>query len=157
MAKASDDFALKRSANPYVALFIILSGVVLLQLYVLIKTHDWRPLAAAGVAWAFFAWIVFVGTRYRISWSHGKVTQRAFGKKDVVISAGEITAIKQETSGFSTLVRFNRPFRRITIYSDNDFIDVSLKHFAAQDVRDLIRRIEALRPDLATSQERKEA
>jgi hypothetical protein len=45
-----------------------------------------------------------------------------------------------------------RPFRRIAVYaqhgSSTKFIDVSLKHFAADDIRKLMRVIHEQRPDL---------
>jgi len=46
-----------------------------------------------------------------------------------------------------------RPFRRITIYAEGaeitKFIDVSLKHFVAEDIRKLMRKIHDNRPDLS--------
>jgi hypothetical protein len=49
-------------------------------------------------------------------------------------------------------VSLRRPFRRLAIYSEHGssikFIDVSLKHFAADDVRKLMRVIHEQRPDL---------
>jgi hypothetical protein len=145
----SDVFILRRSINPYVGLFMIFFCVTVLVLVVSITTHDLKGLVAIAVGWLFFALIVFIGTRYRITWSDEELVQRALGKKDVIIATKDITAIKRETSDAGTLFRFNRPFRRITVYSDSDFIDVSLKHFAAQDVRDLMQRLKAARPDLA--------
>ena len=60
------------------------------------------------------------------------------------------------TSNFKkqdNLATFSRPMRRIVIYAKHadggKFIDVSLKHFVAADVRRLMKLIHERRPDLA--------
>lgn len=147
---ARDIFVLRRSFQPYIALTIILSGVTLLQLVISIKIHSWNPLVAASIIWLIFAGMVFIGTRYRILLKGSTIVQKAFGKPDVAIDVDEISAIKSETSSAGTLVRLRRPFRRITIYSwpNTNFIDVSLKHFLAEDVQTLMTKIRSHRPDL---------
>jgi hypothetical protein len=68
------------------------------------------------------------------------------------IKANEITNVVQETSDLQTLATFSTPMRRIAIYARHadggKFIDVSLKHFVAADVRRLMKAIHDRRPDL---------
>jgi len=149
-----DSFALRRSSGPYVGFTVILAGVTALLVFVSLKTSDWSPFGMSLVAWFFLAMIVYIGTRYRIFWRDGEIVQKASGRVDVSIRVEEITRVEQETSGVRTLLSFRRPFRRITIYAGElhnkgKFIDVSLKHFVADDVRRLVRVIQARRPALA--------
>jgi vacuolar-type H+-ATPase subunit C/Vma6 len=69
--------------------------------------------------------------------------------RDVILSMSEINQVRLEAE-LSLAMR--RPFRRIAIYSHHSkskkFIDVSLKHFAAEDIRELMRAIHGQRPDL---------
>ena len=149
--KHDELFMLRRSANPYLSLSMILFGVMILQLGLSIKVHSWKPLVAISIIWLWFAVVVFIGTRYRIFWKDGTIVQKAFGKSDVTIGVYEISDLRQETSNVGTLARFRRPFRRVTIYAEGPerkFIDVSLKHFLAEDVKRLMSIIEAHRPDL---------
>jgi hypothetical protein len=132
---------------------VILSGVMILLAYVSLKTRDWTPIASAQMVWPLFAVLVYIGTRYRIFWRDGAVVQRASGGADVSIKTGEITRVEQETSDVGTALAMRRPFRRIVIYAENPrgegkFIDVSLKHFVADDIRKLMRAIHTRRPDL---------
>jgi hypothetical protein len=127
----------------------ILLMVMVLQVFVSIKIHSWEPLVATGVIWVFFAAWAFIGTRYRIFLCDGKIVRQAFGKPDVVIALSDITDVKNEVSDVSTLVKLKRPLRRITVYGkDGKFIDISLKHFAAQDVDKLLDEIRVRRPEL---------
>jgi hypothetical protein len=146
-------FVLRRSVGPYVGFTVILVGVTGLMVFVSLKTRDWTPLEMMSVGWFFLAVIVYIGTRYRIFWRDGAVVQRASGRVDVSIKPDEITRVEQETSDVRTLFSFRRPFRRITIYAEKPrgegkYIDVSLKHFVADDVRKLMRAIHARRADL---------
>lgn len=149
----ADDFALRRGVGPYVGFVVILSVTTVLMLYVSLKTRDWTPLETMPVGWFFIAVLVYIGTRYRIFWRDGEVVQKASGGADVSIKTDEITHIEQETSDVGTALAMRRPFRRIVIYAENPhgegkFIDVSLKHFVADDVRKLMRAIHERRPDL---------
>jgi hypothetical protein len=152
-SESTHAFALKRSVDPYVGFAVILFGVTGLTVFVSLKTHSWAPLEAMPLGWLFFVVIVYIGTRYRILWRDGEVVQRASGGTDVSIRTDEITRIEQETSDVGTALGMRRPFRRITIYAeksygDGKFIDVSLKHFATDDVHKLMRAIQDRRPDL---------
>jgi hypothetical protein len=150
---STGDFALRRSTQPYQALAIILFSVTLLAAVTSYQQHDWSPIAAMGIGWLLFGAIVFIGTRYRVWWkSSGLITQRVANCAITAIHVHEITRIEQETSDLSTLVSLRRPFRRIAIYAGHahtpKFIDVSLKHFVAADIRKLMRRLHEQRPDL---------
>jgi hypothetical protein len=112
--------------------------------------HSWEPLIATSVIWFFFAMLVFMGTRYRILVRDGDIIQKAFGKPDVIIPMNDIVEVKSQVSGVSTLIRLQRPFRRIEIRGrDKMVVDVSLKHFVARDVDRLLDEVRAKRPDLA--------
>jgi hypothetical protein len=93
------------------------------------------------------------GMRYRIFWDNNEVIQKAVAGNYTKIRTDEITDIVQETSDIQTLATFSRPMRRIVIYARHadggKFIDVSLKHFVAGDIRKLMRAIHDRRPDLA--------
>ena len=94
-----------------------------------------------------------MGTRYRIYWNNGEIIQKAVAGNLTKIKTDEITNEVQETSDLQTLATFSRPMRRIVIYARHadggKFIDVSLKHFVAEDIRNLMRAIHERRPDLS--------
>jgi len=148
-----DQFALKRIADPYLGYFVILLGVTAFSAFGSIKTHEWGLLEATPVMWVLIAVLVFIGTRYRLSWQDGEIVQKASGGADVVIAATEIDRVSLETSDPKTALQMRRPFRRIAIYSAHKpgagkFIDVSLKHFRAKDIKKLMQAIQRCRPDL---------
>lgn len=148
--KAGKEFALKHSFKPYVGLTVIFLAVGLFMTMVTIQTRDWGDLSLIWVMMAFFVgfFIVF-GTRYRIWWHEGEVTQRAVGGQLTSIKVGAITEIKQETSDAVTALSVRRPFRRIAIYGEpGKWIDVSLKHFVAGDIRKLMNLIHQERSEL---------
>jgi len=65
----------------------------------------------------------------------------------------EIASVKLQTSNPSELLKW-RPLRRITISGEEingeiKLIDVSLKHFATTDIRELVQAIHTARPDLS--------
>lgn len=143
-------FALRRSVKPYVALIVILMGIMIFLAFVSMKLHSWEPLIATSVIWFFFAMLVFMGTRYRILLRDGDIVQEAFGKPDVVIPLNQIVNVNSQVSGVSTLIRLQRPFRRIEIRGrDKKIVDISLKHFVERDVDRLLDEVRTQRPDLA--------
>ncbi len=148
----SNDFTLKRSFRPYAALTVILAFVTILATAASVRTREVAPAMAMLGGWLLFLPIIFIGTRYRISWCNGSIVQKASGIPDVSIKADQITRVVQETSDLSTLVSMRRPFRRIAIYSEGSdgtkFIDVSPKHFQSDDIRKLMLAIHKQRPDL---------
>jgi hypothetical protein len=120
-----------------------------------IQIDDISPLGAIFVCWLLFLPYIFITTRYRIELRDGTIFQKAAGIADVSIKLSDVTFVRLETSDAQTLLSMRRPFRRITIYAKGGertkFIDVSLKHFAADDIRQLMRAIHDGRPDLALS------
>jgi len=103
--------------------------------------------------WMLLGVLVFLGARYRVSWKAGAVAQQASGMRDVVIKADQIDRVALESArdDIGAAIQMRRPFRRIAIYrqgNSGDFIDVSLRHFAANDIRRLMRAIQSARPDL---------
>ena len=105
--------------------------------------------------WSIFgAWIA-MGLAYRISLKMDAVVQRAFGVKTISIPITEIKKITQETSILARQKKniwVDRPFRRLVIVPTDDpdtYIDVSLKHFNEDDIRELMRKIREMRPDLS--------
>jgi len=132
----------------------ILSLVTFCALFVSMKTHEWRLLLSVPVIWVLFLPLVYFGLKYKIYWTDSEVFQKASGGADIRIKYNEIERIESEVSKLGELLSASRPFRRIAIYAENSrgegkFIDVSLKHFAADDVRKLVRMIHGRRPDLA--------
>lgn len=150
--KETKSFNLKRSAQPYIALPIIILLIAVFWICYVIRTKDWGPLEALGALMIVATIIAWYGTRYRISWHDGEIVQRAADGPITVIKIDHIYKIEQETSDIKTLLRMRRPSRRVTIYGRTSHgmqkIDVSLKHFKREDVKKLMRGIHELRPDL---------
>jgi hypothetical protein len=106
------------------------------------------------VAWLLFLFLARIGLKYKISWTNQMICQEASGGAKVCIAYGEITQIVSEISKPGELLSASRPFRRIAIHAQESsgnekLIDVSLKHFVANDVRDLMHMIRDHRPDLS--------
>jgi hypothetical protein len=129
-------------------MLIILSAISLFGAYDASGKHDWGLLKAIPFLWLLYAPMVYIGTRYRILWQNDQIRQIALGKPDVTLSMREIAVVSLEVNTTG-----GRPFRRIALYSHHsksgNVIDVSLKHFAAEDIRVLMRSIHQQRPDLA--------
>ncbi len=147
----SNSFALRRSFRPYWGLVIIFSILSVYGLYYTFTSHDLFGLSIF-FGWIFVAFNTWFGMRYRIFWDDGEIIQKAVAGNLTKIKTDEITDVIQETSDLQTLATFSRPMRRIVIYARHaeggKFIDVSLKHFVADDIRKLMRAIHERRPDL---------
>lgn len=144
---------LRRTINPYVGQIVILSVVTLGSLLVSVSKGAWGLVLSMPVAWIFFGALIFIGMKYKISWDQEMVCQKASGGPDLCIKYDEISEITSEVSKPGELLSASRPFRRIVIYDERrhgkaKFIDVSLKHFVADDIRELMRAIRVRRPDL---------
>jgi len=144
---------LGRTIAPYMGQTAILVLVTLGLLFVSIEKHVWALALSTPVMWLLFGFLVYIGLRYKIFWTDKEVCQEASGAQRVCIMYGQITTVASEVSKPSELFAASRPFRRIVIYTGNPqgeskFIDVSLKHFAADDIRKLMRAIHQERPDL---------
>ena len=144
---------LRRTIAPYTGQIAILALVTLSMSFVSIWKHAWGLILSTPVMWLLFAPLVYFGSKYKIYWTSNDICQQASGGPRVCIQYGEIARIALETSKPGELLAASRPFRRIAIYAENPhgegkFIDVSLKHFVADDIRELMRAIHARRPDL---------
>ncbi len=145
---------LGRTISPYLGQIIILSLTTLFLLFVSIKTHEWGPLLSAPFFWLLFSILIYIGLKYKISWTDKEVCQEASGGPKICIQYSWITNVTSEVSKPGEVLAASRPFRRIAIYAEDpqgarSFIDVSLKHFAIEDVRKLMRVVHDRRPDLA--------
>jgi hypothetical protein len=149
---ASTNFTLTRSIQPYIGLAVIL---LLVSIFVVatgsFKQNDWTFIFMIVSGSVFFlALNTFIGTRYRVYWRNDAVGMHPVGSnQDVIIPVEKITLVREETS-----LQRGRAFRRIAIYAHSTedkatFVDISLKHFVAYDIRKLMRAIHEERPDLA--------
>jgi hypothetical protein len=121
--------------------------------FVIVKRHDLTGLVVIALLWVIGIWSQYANTRYRIFWKNGDIEQIAANKNITVLKTAEIKRIALEHSDIRTLLSYTRPSRRIAIYAQgpdgNKWIDVSLKHFAPEDIRQLMRAIHERRPDLS--------
>ncbi|SRR6266851_78384 len=151
--KDVESFALRRTFQPYVAEFIIFSVITGLLIFDFFRTHDMSWIILIVLLWAIAIATQYPNARYRIFWESGKIKQVAVYGDPTVIELSEINKIAEERSDLQTLLAMRRPSRRIAIYargaSGHKWIDVSLKHFAAEDIRRLMRAIHEQRPDLS--------
>jgi hypothetical protein len=125
---------------------------------VAIKLNDWSGVEIAIPGFLLFvAFNSWFGTRYRIYWDNGQIIQKAVAGNLTKITTNEITEVVQETSDIQTLLTFSRPMRRIVFYARHadagKYIDVSLKHFVAADIRKLMNAVHDRRPDLVLPQQ----
>jgi len=152
MISSNQPQQLRRTIAPYMGQLIIFSLVTLGVLFVSVQKHVLSLILPVPIMWLLFAFLVWIGLRYRVVWTNKEVCQRASGGSNVCIEYGEITRITSEVSKPDEWFAASRPFRRIVIYAErrgaDKFIDVSLKHFLAEDIRELMRAIRIHRPDL---------
>jgi hypothetical protein len=146
------DFALRRTIRPYLGELLIDTVLSVLLLLTAIKTWNLSWIAALVMLWSFVIGAHYPDTRYRIFWINGRIKQIAANKDVTVIDPPSITKIAHETSDLLTLFSFRRPSQRIAIYTgqgaEKRHIDVSLRHFATDDIRKLMQVIHGKRPDL---------
>lgn len=145
-------FELKHSVQPYVVIFIALCLPLFLGIYLGITKYDWE-----GVWWMLGGMIFYVllkyfyDLNYSIFYKDKSVIMRvatwfpSAPEAFTTIKISDITSIGQEFS-----LAQGRATKRIAIYDERHekFIDVSLKHFTQEDIRKLMRIIQAERPDL---------
>ena len=78
---------------------------------------------------------------------------RASGGPERHIGFDEITKIRYEVAGATEVLAQSRPFRRIVIFGakddPNSRIDISLRHFRGQDIKNLMSTICERRPDVS--------
>ena len=152
--RIQNSFVLRRTVGPYALYPILIIFLILIGLPYMLKTGDWSLLEGPAIVTFFFIAIVYFGTRYRIWWKDNKIIRRTAGFNGIftTITVEDIERIEQEMSDLHTILKLNRPLRRITIYGNTPEgltkIDVSLKHFNLADVRRLMKTIHEHRPDL---------
>lgn len=153
MSEGKQSKNLRRVINPYAGIVLILSVVTIGLLTISARSRQWGLMYSVAIGWIGFLYLLYVGLKYKISWGHGVIRQEASGGEPVAIAFSDISAIKLESGKGAELLRAARPFRRLSIYSNEAdgerFIDVSLKHFAASDIRELVRAINKDRPELS--------
>jgi hypothetical protein len=146
-------FVLRYSAAPYLAFAFPLMLVTALGGVASFTARTFSFFGYFLVPWAFYATWVLLLRRYVVSFTPKKIFRRAAGLQPISIDIDAIRSVRLETRGADELLSIRRPFRRISIYAGksgdgSDFIDVSLKHFVAADIRLLMRAIHTRRPDL---------
>ena len=154
-------FELHRSMQPYMGMMVIFLAVTIFGLWPFNHKPDGGSVWSLLLIWLLFGGAILMARTYRISLKDGVIVQRGLGVKPISIPVTQIQHIKLEVSllasrkSKSFFFVVDRPFRRIVITpkSDHDnYIDVSLKHFAAEDIRGLMRKIREQRPDLSFPQ-----
>jgi len=107
---------------------------------------------APALLWVLFGELAWIGLKYRILWDSDSVIQHASGLTRKRIAFQDISHIRSEQAPASEFLSMPRPFRRVAIYGRKSdpaaFIDVSLRHFHREDIRELLAAIHARRPDL---------
>lgn len=153
----SHDFALRRTISPYAGYLVIFLIVSLIWVLAIYKTGDLGGIGVIALLWGVLLISQYPNTRYRIFWNNGEVKQVSAYKDVTVIKASDIERIALESSDLRTLLSLTRPSNRITIYGKEggrpQWIDISLKHFAADDIRRLMRAIHERRPELSIPKE----
>jgi hypothetical protein len=154
-ADSNQDFKLRPSFQPYAGFTIIFTAVALFMLWPFYKKPDISLVWAALSCWGMLGMIIAMGLSYRIRLQHDAVVQRAFGMRAITIPISQIEKIKVEVSIYARRKSnpwVDRPLRRLVIVPKHDpdmYIDVSLKHFKADDIRQLMRKIREQRSDLS--------
>ncbi len=151
-------FSLRHDPGPFLSLGLVFGSVLALFLWtcfrhpMAFRMRD-MGLIAVGIVGGYFGITSFYW-RYRIRFNGVAITQHAPGTQPITIELGDIERVSLEVGSPIGRWRGVRPLRRIAIYTkhanlERPFIDVSLKHFLADDIRRLIREIHQARPDLA--------
>ena len=151
----SRHFTLKHSVQPYIIVGGVLGIVMLLSLLVGVFGGQWGGFWGMLVVMAVYLLKIYLyDLQYRISFKDGEIMMHVAGQSSPTaltsIKITDITSIQRETSDLRTLAAQQRVTQRIAIYDDahKTFIDVSLKHFTRDSIRELMQTIHRLRPEL---------
>jgi hypothetical protein len=153
MSMISRPTYLRRTIAPYAGIILIIFLSSIYLTWIGFTARVWQMFICVLVSWLlFFAWLYF-GIRYKIGFNDELISQEASGGAPLLIAYSEITRVTEEVSAAKELLAASRPFRRITIWAERPpgdiiYIDVSLKHFAREDIRRLMLKIHEHRPDL---------
>jgi hypothetical protein len=96
--KDVEDFALRRTFQPYVAEFIIFCAITGLLTFDFFRTHDMSWIVLVVLLWAVAIATQYPNARYRIFWEGGKIKQVAVYGDPTVIEPSEINKIAEERS-----------------------------------------------------------
>lgn len=169
---------LRHTIRPYIVLLVIFVAVMIFTAGVAIAKRQLNMLYADIVLpFLFYFAYVWPGLAYKVSWNSRAVIMHASGIKpnplsiryqdiDRVVYETAVSDALAETASVemglpAAAVSRTRPTQRIVIYGRGSgmeetgaqFVDVSLKHFALDDIRTLLRKIARQRPDLAVPKE----
>lgn len=143
---------LKRTFRPYVGQIVILSAVSFGAVAIAWSRSVWGLVMPIPVAWLLFGALLATGLKYKIYWDQNKICQSASGGSDVCIGYDEIREIRLEKANLNEMIAMSSPYRRIAIYGatrqELGRINVSLRHFRDDDIRQLMAFIHGQRPDL---------
>lgn len=143
---------LRHSSVPYRTLGMFFLILCLWGFWVSYRAGKWGLFESAILVSGIYSLQIAMGLWYRISLSDGVISERAFGKPRVSIAIGDITSVGQPAPDLKTVAAMNTPLRRVTINGRAagipKAINVSTKHFVAEDVHLLMRAIQQVRPDL---------
>jgi hypothetical protein len=145
---------LRRTVTPYIGQTLIILLFAIFVSWVASMKQQWGLLWCAGLIWPLWAsYILIFGLRYRIIWNDAAIIMRASGGPERQIGFDEITEIRYEVAGATEFLAQSRPFRRIVILGRKShpktLIDISLRHFRTQDIKNLMNAIHERRPDIA--------
>lgn len=149
-------FTLKHSVQPYAVIGGVLSIITILALVDGFLVGIWDGFLGMLVVMAvYFLKIYSYDLRYTISFNNNSVVMHVATWSDTpaastTIKVADITSIQRETSDLRAIATQQRVTQRIAIYDDTHkkFIDISLKHFTRDSIRQLMQTIRSLRPEL---------
>ena len=153
LSPTDQSFTLRRRIRRYVigvALAVVVSIGMVLRI---LLAHDWRLVASLEVGWIMIAVWVYLGARYQLLWSDGKIVMKAMGRPDTAIAPDEIIQIGIDTGQRMRIGGINISGERIKILAkepdgEAKSVYVGLGHFVVEDVVRLMHIISADRPDL---------
>jgi hypothetical protein len=145
-----NDFTLRRTMTPYVGELVIVGAIMIGMVALSLKTSSWPPLGVALIGCCLLLVTHYADLRYRVFWRDGTVERITANNIKTTIKAFDISHVVLEQSTGIGMLALRRPVRRITIYGKGEqHLDVSLRHFALDDIRRLMEVIHKMRPDLA--------
>lgn len=148
MTDASEK-ALRLTLTPYIGQLIIIFVTTSFLFFVALFKDAWGLFYMMSVAWAFFALFVYIATRYRIYWTEDHIRRQASGGPDAIIAIKDIAEVIEERATAGEMVAQSAPFRRIRVSDrSGQHINISLRHFRPEDIRELMRWVQKCRPDL---------
>jgi len=147
---------LKHSIQPYVIIGGVLCLLTVWGLILGFLGAGWSGfLLMLAIMAIYFLKIYSYDLHYSIFFKDNSITMQVATWQSspaalTTINVSDITSIKRESSDLRTIATQQRVTQRIAIYDDTHkkFIDVSLKHFTRDSIRELMQTIHRLRPDL---------